>query len=48
MDDKTYRWLPGRAAVTVALAVLATALLVVGFALVAAEPATAASFLVAR
>jgi len=29
-------------------AVLATALLVVGFALVAAEPATAASFLVAR
>jgi hypothetical protein len=48
MDEKTFRWIPGRATVTVALAVLATALLVVGFALVAAAPATAASFLIAR
>ena len=48
MDEKTLRWVPGRAAVTVALAALATALLVIGFALVAAAPATAASFLVVR
>ena len=34
MDAKTYSWVPGRAAVTVVLAVLATALLAVGFALV--------------
>jgi hypothetical protein len=42
-DDKTYGWLPGRAAVTVVLAVLATALLAVGFALVAAAPTAAAA-----
>jgi len=48
MDEKTLRWVPGRAAVAVALAALATALLVIGFALVAAAPATAASFLVVR
>ena len=43
MDEKTLRWVPGRAAVTVALAALATALLVIGFALVAAAPASRAT-----
>jgi hypothetical protein len=46
MDDKTHSLLPGRAAVTVVLAVLATALLAVGFALVAAAPTAAATMMI--
>jgi hypothetical protein len=46
MDDATHSLLAGRAALTVVLAVLATALLAVGFALVAAAPAAAATMMI--